>query len=81
MLDTVMAGLDPAIHVFTGKKTWMPGTRAGHDGLLPFFRDDVDRVFCPILSWPGLNPAIHVLRERRRGCPAQGPGCLFFAMM
>jgi hypothetical protein len=29
-----MAGLVPAIHVFVGhrKKTWMPGTEAGHDG-------------------------------------------------
>jgi hypothetical protein len=24
-----MAGLDPAIHVFSQQKTWMPGTRPG----------------------------------------------------
>jgi hypothetical protein len=24
-----MAGLDPAIHVFVCRKTWMPGTRPG----------------------------------------------------
>ena len=29
-----MAGLVPAIHVFNvGRKTWMPGTSAGHDGV------------------------------------------------
>jgi hypothetical protein len=26
---SVMAGLDPAIHVFEPQKTWMPATRAG----------------------------------------------------
>lgn len=26
-----MAGFDPAIHVLLRPKTWMPGTRAGHD--------------------------------------------------
>jgi hypothetical protein len=27
----VMAGVIPAIHVFAAVKTWMPGTRPGHD--------------------------------------------------
>ena len=32
---SVMAGLDPAIHVFlfAGEKTWMPGTRPGMTNL------------------------------------------------
>ncbi len=34
---TVMAGLDPAIHVFASTKqvkTWMPGTRPGMTGVV-----------------------------------------------
>jgi hypothetical protein len=30
-LSFVMAGLVPAIHVFTAAKTWMAGTKPGHD--------------------------------------------------
>jgi hypothetical protein len=28
-----MAGLAPAIHVFAAVKTWMPGTKPGHDAV------------------------------------------------
>jgi hypothetical protein len=48
-----MAGLDPAIHGVCGKPCWMAGSAAGHGekGLLPS-------------PWPGLDPAIHELRQR-----------------
>jgi hypothetical protein len=31
MMNSVMAGLVPAIHDFAAAQTWMPGTSAGHD--------------------------------------------------
>jgi hypothetical protein len=40
-----MAGLVPAIHVFLGTKTWMPGTRPG------MTKEDIER-----FKWDSLPP-------------------------
>ena len=48
VLTFVMAGLDPAIHVFLAAKSWMPGTSPG----MTSFAVTADSIGCIVCAYP-----------------------------